>query len=195
MTQHSKYQNKNPIHQFFLQRFLSRIAEAVQKTGAKSILDAASAQGYVIAFLRERILGLSFVGVDIDRAALAEARALYPDVEFKEGDITVYRHPAPVDLVLALEVFEHIERPERAFKNLASVNSKLFLFSVPHEPFFRTMNFLRGRHWRRLGNHPEHVNLWSKRTFRRDLEPYFEIIEDCSSFPWIVYLARRKSTQ
>jgi hypothetical protein len=192
MTQHSKYQNKNPIHQFFLQRFLSCIAKAVQKTGARSILDAASAQGYVIGYLRERIPELSFVGVDIDTEALAEARALYPGIEFKEGDITVYKYPAPVDLVLALEVFEHIEGPERAFKNLAAMDSKLFLFSVPHEPFFRTMNFLRGRHWWRLGNHSDHVNLWSKARFRRDLEPFFDVIGDCSSFPWIIYLCRRK---
>ncbi len=192
MTQHSKYQNKNPLHQFFLQRFLAHITVAVEKTGAKNILDAASAQGYVIGYLKERTQGLSFVGVDIDVPALTEARAAFPDVEFKEGDITVYQHPSPVDLVLALEVFEHIEGPERAFRNLAKVDSKYFLFSVPHEPFFRLMNFLRGRHWRRLGNHPEHVNLWSKKRFRRDLEPYFEVIEDYSSFPWIIYLARRK---
>lgn len=192
MTQHSKYQNKNPIHQFFLQRFLSRIAATVHRTGARSILDAASAQGYVIDYLRHGIPGLSFVGVDIDTKALAEARVQFPDVTFIEGDITAYTHPVPVDMVLALEVFEHIEGPERAFKNLAQVHSNYFLFSVPHEPFFRIMNFLRGRHWKRLGNHPEHVNLWSKKRFRRDLGPYFEVIEDCSSFPWIIYLCRRK---
>lgn len=191
MTQHSKYQNKNPIHQFFLKRFLSRIAETVQMVEAKSILDAASAQGYVIGYLRERMPGLSFTGVDIDTEALSEARRAFPDIEFKEGDITVYQHSAPVDLVLALEVFEHIEGPERAFQNLAKVNARYFLFSVPHEPWFRTMNFLRGRHWKRLGNHPEHVNLWSKARFRRDLEPYFKVIEDRSSFPWIIYLAER----
>ncbi len=192
MTQHSKYQNKNPIHQFFLQRFLSRIQRAVKATGAKTILDAASAQGYVINYLRTRLPGLAFTGIDIDDEALAEARATLPDISFIHGDITTYVHPKPVDLVLALEVFEHVENPERAFKNLAQVKSKQFLFSVPHEPWFRMMNFLRGRHWERLGNHPEHVNLWSKRTLKRDLEPYFEVIEDYSSFPWIIYLARPK---
>lgn len=192
MTQHSKYQNKNPIHQFFLQRFLGRIAATVQRLNVKTILDAASAQGYVIGYLRARMPHLSFVGVDIDTEALREARAEFPDVEFKEGDITSYEHPNPVDLVLALEVFEHVEASERAFKNLARVDATHFLFSVPHEPFFRSMNFIRGRHWRRLGNHPEHVNLWSKARLKRDLEPYFEVIEDLSSFPWIIYLCRRK---
>ena len=192
MTQHSKYQNKNPIHQFFLQRFLSRIAEVVKDVDARSILDAASAQGYVIGYLKNRIPNLSFTGVDIDEEALEEARRTYPTEIFLLGDITAYRHPQPVDLVLALEVFEHVPEPERAFKNLAGVNAKHFLFSVPHEPWFRSMNFLRGRHWSRLGNHPEHVNLWSKRRFKRDLEPYFEVIQDYSSYPWIVYLCKRK---
>lgn len=190
MTQHSKYQNKNPIHQFFLQRFLSRAATAVRDTGAKSVLDAACAQGYVIGYLRMRVPGLSVVGIDIDTEALAEARAVFSDVEFREGDITKYVHEKPVDLVLALEVFEHVEAPERAFNNLARVDAAHFLFSVPHEPWFRTMNFLRGRHWKRLGNHPEHVNTWNKHTFKRDLEPYFEVMKDYSSFPWIIYLCR-----
>jgi SAM-dependent methyltransferase len=192
MTQHSKYQNKNPIHQFFLQRFLSHIPKVVKETGARTILDAASAQGYVMGYLHERIPDLTFTGVDLDREALEEARMLHPYAEFFEGDITTYTHLRPVDLVLALEVFEHIPEPERAFKNLARVDSKFFLFSVPHEPWFRIMNFLRGRHWRRLGNHPEHINLWSKRRFKRDLGPYFKIIGDYSSFPWIIYLCRHR---
>lgn len=193
MSQRDKYRNKNPIHQFFLKRFLSRVSRTIKESGANSILDAACAEGYVIDYLHARQPGLSFFGVDIDEPALIEARAMCPYAQFTFGDITTYRNPNEVDLTMALEVLEHIENPERTLLNLARLNSNYFLFSVPHEPYFRAMNFLRGRHWRRLGNHPEHLNLWSKHSFAKALKPYFEVVSDYSSFPWILYLARKRT--
>jgi len=192
MAQKAKYENPNPIHQFVLGRFLSRVAQAVNDTGASSILDVACAEGYVIRFLRERIHGLKFTGVDIDTQALSEARRNLPGVPFFRGDIYSYAHSGPVDLVMALEVLEHLNDVPRALQNMSRVQAKHFLFSVPHEPYFRLMNLLRGRHIKRLGNDPEHINLWSRRTFVRQVEPCFEPLRDYSSFPWTIILSRKR---
>ena len=192
MTQHQKYTNRNPIHQFVLNRFLGRVESAVRAANAKTVLDLASAQGYVIRYLSRALPTVSFVGVDIDTVAIAEARTLNPRAKFCEGNIYTYAHPAPVDLVMALEVFEHLDDVPRALENISQINARFFLFSVPHEPFFRASNFLRGRHIRRFGNHPEHVNQWSKRGSKMVLESRFDCIADYSSFPWTMFLTQLK---
>ncbi|MDP3988701.1 MAG: methyltransferase domain-containing protein [bacterium] len=195
MSQHNKYKNTNPLHQYLLNRFLEHITSAVKETGAQKILDLASAQGYVIQRLRQKLPTASFVGVDIDEEALSDARIMNPGVDFVTGDITEFQPEQPVDLVMALEVLEHLSDVPSALKNLSAIQSNWFLFSVPHEPYFRGLNFLRGRHVRRLGNHPEHCNVWGKKRFIKTIEPYFVLQADYSSFPWIVLLAKKRRAE
>ncbi len=62
------------------------------------------------------------------------------------------------ELVLCLEVLEHVPHPLAALAELRRVASRRCLISVPHEPSFRLATFLRGKHLRQWGNHPEHVH-------------------------------------
>src|SRR4030065_660295 len=68
---------------------------------------------------------------------------------------------------LILEVREHLDQPLDALRELNRVSRKYVLLSVPYEPWFRLGNLARGRHLSRFGNHPEHVNLWSRSGFSR----------------------------
>ena len=193
MSQASKYENKNPLHQYALDRFLTHIKNAVDESAATSILEVGSADGYVMKYLIDRNSILELYGVDVDRDALERARAMNPGLSFEYGNVeTNIVSRGQFDVVMALELLEHVENIGNALSNIQKLNAKYFLLSVPHEPFFRMLNFLRGRHWKRLGNHPEHLHTWGKNEFKQVISRYFSVKKDYSSFPWTIYLATKK---
>jgi 2-polyprenyl-3-methyl-5-hydroxy-6-metoxy-1,4-benzoquinol methylase len=95
------------------------------------------------------------------------------------------------DLVMCLEVLEHLPDPHRGLRELRRVTSAHCLLSVPHEPFFRATNFLRGRHVPAWGRDPEHLQHWTARQFRHLVGQYFEIERFVYSFPWVIALGRK----
>ena len=95
------------------------------------------------------------------------------------------------DLVMCLEVLEHLPVPHRGLRELRRVTSAHCLLSVPHEPFFRATNFLRGRHVPAWGRDPEHLQHWTAGQFRCLVEQYFEIERFVYSFPWVIVLGRK----
>ena len=94
------------------------------------------------------------------------------------------------DLVLCLEVIEHVDDPARAVRELARVAGRHLVVSVPHEPWFRLGSLLRGKHVTALGNHPEHVNHFNPRSLRALLEGFAEVTEVRSAFPWLIASCR-----
>jgi len=96
------------------------------------------------------------------------------------------------DLVLAIEVLEHINDYQKALNNISQFSNKYILISVPWEPAFRLSNLLRGKNIKRWGNDIEHVNNWSKKKITKIVSDYFNIIRAEISFPWTVILAQKK---
>jgi 2-polyprenyl-3-methyl-5-hydroxy-6-metoxy-1,4-benzoquinol methylase len=190
MSEASKYENTNSLHRYLLNRFLSSITQAVRSTGRQAIVEIGCADGYVYEFLRDHAeVPFNYAGFDVDLEALDRARTRFPGIAFERGSI--YDFKANADLVLCLEVLEHLEEPENALRHLAALDASDFIVSVPHEPWFALGNFARGRHIATFGNLPDHVNRWTKAQFRRQISPWFEIVKDYSSFPWIAYRLRK----
>jgi len=190
MSEASKYENRNPLHRYLLNRFLSSITQAVQSTGRQSIVEIGCADGYVYEFLRDHAgARFDYAGFDIDLDALQRARTRFPGIPFERGSI--YDFKASAELVLCLEVLEHLEEPDNALRHLAALDIRDFIVSVPHEPWFALGNLARGRHIATFGNLPDHLNRWTKTQFRRQLSPWFEVVKDYSSFPWIAYRLRK----
>jgi ubiquinone/menaquinone biosynthesis C-methylase UbiE len=88
------------------------------------------------------------------------------------------------DLVVSLEVLEHVPAPSEALAELARICRGSVVISVPREPIWRVGNMLRGRYLRDLGNTPGHVNHWSSRAFHRLAEPHLSDIEVAHPLPW-----------
>lgn len=190
----SKHTSGNPLQRYLLDRFhvvAGTLAARVTPAPAR-ILDAGCGEGFAM----RAVFGSAraeLVGLDGSLGAVQVAGALNPTRGFTAGDL--YALPFPdrsFDLVVCMEVLEHLDDPERGLRELVRVSAGWLLLSVPHEPLFRGANFLRGKNVRAWGNDPGHVNHWSHRGFRRFVGAHCEIVAARTSFPWSLALCRAR---
>ncbi|HSX58675.1 MAG TPA: class I SAM-dependent methyltransferase [Tahibacter sp.] len=103
--------------------------------GGKRVLDAACGEGYGSALLAQ-VAG-SVLGLDVDPAAVAHARARYADtanLHFDEADATRLSLPAGgFDLVVSFETLEHVEAQDALLDGLchALADDGLLVISSP----------------------------------------------------------------
>jgi SAM-dependent methyltransferase len=189
-----KYLNPNPVQRWLLLRFYRHIVGLVERTGARSILDVGCGEGFTMRELRESGLGVTTVGVDYSPAALAWSQA--NSVARSPLHVADVHHlpfsDNSFDLVLCLEVLEHVPNSGLGLRELLRVARDHVLVSVPHEPFFRGANFLRGKHVRSLGNDPEHLHTYSGRAFYRLVSAQGAVVWHGRSFPWQIALMRKE---
>ena len=190
-----KYASPNPLVQWALHGFLLKVEALVEQCAPRTILDVGCGEGLIGSYLRRQrggSRGHRYVGVDRSWQALKAAARLNPEADFFCADLTSlgFRRES-FELVLCLEVLEHIPDPLPALAELRRVTSRYCLISVPHEPFFRLANFLRGRHLRQWGNHPEHLSQWGPRSFRALLSRSFHVQELQTPFPWLLALCEQ----
>jgi len=195
-----KYLNPNPVQRYLLRRFHRQIASLLRATGAERILDAGCGEGFVVSYLLQKNDRLAIIGIDCSLEAIEIARRMVPPVLskveggvlFDVGDLREMPYgDDSFDLVMCLEVLEHLPDPQRGLRELRRVTSAYCLVSVPHEPFFRATNFLRGKHVPAWGRDPEHLQHWTAKQFHRLVAQYFEIERFVYSFPWVIALGRK----
>ena len=123
---------------------------------------------------------------------MMDARARNPqNIIYKESIYSLQRESSSFDLVICLEVLEHLDDPEMALKELGRVTNKFCLLSVPNEPLWRIMNIMRVKYISNLGNTPGHINHWSRKKFLKLLSKYFKVINYKNSTPWIIVLVEK----
>jgi 2-polyprenyl-3-methyl-5-hydroxy-6-metoxy-1,4-benzoquinol methylase len=185
-----KYHDPNPVVRFLLRRFFDRIRSAVGEIAPETVLDAGCGEGELA---RRSVLpgGTRVISLDMRTEPLAFFRAHSEQRDFVCASLAALPFAdRSLDAVLCLEVLEHLAEPAAALDELARVARRALILSVPHEPYFRIGNVLRGKHLGRWGNHPEHVQHWNFRTFGDFLRPRFGQVEIRDAFPWIVACCR-----
>lgn len=188
-----KYKTKNVLAKWLIDRFLHTVSELVHVSGTQFILEAGCGQGFVTDFLLQYIPNLSIVGIDINLELVKGSVAKDIRNSVFVGD--VYNLPfceKIFDMVICLEVLEHLTDPSCALRELSRVSKSCCILSVPNEPYFQLMALLRGKHVKRLGNHPDHVNNWGKHRFLEMIRSEFTILQIRQSFPWVVVLCRKR---
>jgi SAM-dependent methyltransferase len=188
----AKFQTSNPVVRRLIDRFYDRLRAIVEPFDASSVLDAGCGEGETIARLSD-VLPRRVSAIDILEESVAFTKRRLPFVEASRQSI--YELPfedGAFDLVLSLEVLEHLDRPSDALGELTRVGSRNLVLSVPHEPYFRLGSLLRGKYVRGLGNHPEHVNHWNRRSFSAFLEPRVDVVDVAVAFPWLIAHCRAR---
>jgi len=184
-----KYSDQSPLVQFANRRFFQAIHDMLGRIEIRSMLDAGCGEGEIIS----RLDATSIVGIDLDitRAQLARSRS--PFAMLATSDVHSLPFPTEsFDLVLMLEVLEHVGNPPVALEEAARVSSSYLLASVPNEPWWRIGNMLRFKYLRGFGNTPEHIHHWSSRGFRRFILGSFKILEIRQPFLWTFILAEKR---
>lgn len=189
-TNYEKFQTQNPIVRRLFDGFFETVGRMIAEVGPEKVLDAGCGEGETI----ERLGGLlphPVTGVDLNAESVRFAAARLPEDSFETADLLALPFDDDsFDLVLCLEVLEHIPDPRPALTELARVSSSDLILSVPHEPWFRLGSLARGNYLSGLGNHPEHVNHWNPRTFTEFLSGAVEPVEVTTSLPWVVARCR-----
>ena len=186
-----KYKNSSFLHQLVLGRFLDAMAETLTPFQQHSILDFGCGEAFFWQEMQQRSCHPSrLTGIDLRDDALDEARQRLPEHRFLKQDLLHWEPEEKFDLVMASQVLEHLPEPGQFLDKLSELSQGHILLSVPWEPFFRLCNLARGRDILRLGNHPEHINLWGARSFVRFVEKHADIIETKTVFPFLIILCK-----
>jgi len=190
---YDKYGSTNPLEQRMMRNFLGSLDRMLDGLAPQRILEIGVGEGEVMRRVRQRFPGVSLVGLDLPDQALADHwREEHLPCMF--GDAT--RLPFAddtFDLVLAIEVLEHVPGPHAALDELARVCCGQLVASVPFEPIWRAGNLARRRYVRDLGNTPGHVNHWTRWGFRRFVADRFTVECVASPLPWTMVRARAVS--
>jgi SAM-dependent methyltransferase len=183
----AKYRTRNPVVRWLTGRFLDRVARLAQAHAPGRMLEVGCGEGFVIELLSTRVPGARVDGVELDTAALARGRTRCPAASLLQAD--AYDLPflsRSYDLVVCLEVLEHLPDPQRALREIRRVSRGGCLLSVPHEPFFRIGNTLRGKNLTRLGNPVDHIQHWGAGDFARFCGQELSVRTATSAFPWLI---------
>jgi SAM-dependent methyltransferase len=140
--------------------------EICEREHLRTVVDIGCGSGFKLV----KYLGhLCTVGVDVP-ATCKFLRDKYPNHEWKEFDPTL-KFRFPVDLVIASDVIEHLERPNELMELIGSFSPRWILLSTPDR------NLLR------YGTHdgpplnPAHIREWSFLEFQAYVKHYFDLSE------------------
>lgn len=189
---YDKYRARNPLIRWLTKRFLGELDTVLDELARVSpqarVLEVGCGEGEITSRLRRRwpsvtALDLPDSGLRREWSHVEGARFLHANAEclpFRDGEF---------DIVVSVEVFEHLLDPGRGLGELARVGSGHLLLSVPREPLFRLGNLLTGRHLGALGNTPGHLNHWSGGSFQRFVATVATVQRRLSPLPWTIVWA------
>jgi SAM-dependent methyltransferase len=186
---YDKYGSTNPIEQRMMRGFMATLDSMLEGLAPTRILEVGVGEGQVMGRLRDRFPGVPLIGVDLPDVALVDAwRADGLACAFGDATTLPFADDS-FDLVLAIEVLEHVPSPQLALLELRRVCRSTLVASVPFEPVWRVGNMARRRYLRELGNTPGHVNHWTRWGFARFVGAGFHVDRVASPLPWTMVRA------
>ena len=183
---YDKYASGNPIEKRMMAGFFASLDAALPVTPPQTILEVGAGEGEVAQRLRERFPEASITIVDLPDDELA-GHWHSAGLDGLFGSVEDLPFPDDAfDLVLGIEMLEHVPNPRRALEEFARVARGSAVFSVPREPIWRVLNMARGKYWSDLGNTPGHIQHWSSGSFAKLIGSYFAVDTVRRPLPWTV---------
>ena len=185
-----KYEKEGLVGRWLVDNFYTAVRKVLlpEVTPGDLVLEIGCGAGYSSRNLRESLpVGVDFIGSDVGETLLHKARSRNPGtVFFRQSAYDLALPDRSVDVVVMLEVLEHLENPTLALAEVHRVARKAAVISTPREPIWRTLNFMRGKYVSDLGNTPGHIQHWSSRGLRRQVNNLFRVVGVAQPLPWTV---------
>lgn len=194
---YDKYHSANKIEKKLMDNFFAKIIRILngRRINPKAILEAGCGEGHVTGYLANLFKDAKIKGFDVSETVIEKAKNNFPEIEFEKNNIyKTGEDDGKFDLVVACEVLEHLEKPEKALEELRRVSAKYILISVPREPLWRFMNMMRGKYISDFGNTPGHIQHWGKKSMLKFLNTCrgIKVIGIECPIPWIMFLIEKK---
>lgn len=186
---YNKYESKNPLVNLLMKIYFKNLYNLIipVKNEINSSLDIGCGEGYITQYMNS--LGFDIEGADASEYIINIAKYMHPTIPFNIKSIyDIGSYNKRYDLVMAVEVLEHLNNPNQALKELRKVSDKYVFISVPNEPLFRICNILRFKYICNFGNTPGHINHWTRRSFETFLSKEFDKITLKTSTLWLMAL-------
>jgi 2-polyprenyl-3-methyl-5-hydroxy-6-metoxy-1,4-benzoquinol methylase len=183
----AKYTTGNAISRRLVGGFFDALGRAVAGVGnVRRVLEVGCGEGVSTERLGQMLPpDATLRAGDIDADRLAAARQRNPGVAFANESIyELSCEDRSFDLVVMLEVLEHLADPVAALREACRASRRWVICSVPREPLWRALNLARGSYVGSLGNTPGHLNHWSARSFTRFVGSQLDVRQRLSPLPW-----------
>lgn len=185
---YDKYATGNPVERRLVEGFMTALDASLPDRPVRRILEVGAGEGEVAGRLRRRWPDATLVTLDLPDETLAHEWGDWSGVFASAHDLPFADDS--FDLVLAIEVLEHVPDPVAAVAEIRRVASADVVASVPREPLWRVLNMARGKYLRDLGNTPGHINHWGRRAFVELLGRDLSVTGVRSPLPWTMVAAR-----
>lgn len=178
----------NPVERALVAGFTAALLDLLPRA-PRRVLEVGCGEGGQLRKVADQAPLASLYGFDLPSDDLA-ARWEGLDAAMVCGSAEALPFPDDsFDLVLALEVLEHVPDPSAVVREIARVATGAVVLSVPWEPVWRMGNLVRGRYLRDLGNTPGHLQHFGRRSFRRLVGEHLVVRQLRRPVPWTFVLA------
>ena len=141
------YSNPNPLMNFLFWERLYRVMQHIEKKGEiGGILDFGCGSGVMLPFLSQRADEIIAVDIDLD-----PLRRLEKYIDFDEKICFLENHvdipPNSLDLIIALDVLEHVDNLDEVFAELALLlkpGGEIIVSGPTENIFYKLGRFLAG---------------------------------------------------
>jgi len=190
-----KYFSKNPLKPRLLDAFFKNLFMMIYARGKpNSILEVGCGEGIAGYLIKHEFAGLEYVGSDIRMSHLRAARNIVGKELVGANGMNLPFPDKSFDMVLFLEVFEHVEGWGKVLAEGLRVARKSVIFSVPAYPWYQLSNLVFGNNIRRLGENHDHINQFSREDLKVGKEFLFSDISQTVfkisyvkfSYPWLI---------
>ena len=176
------YLSRNPLIQYVYRRFFRELLAQLENQHFESLLDVGCGEGIVSNLISKNFPTMRIVGVDVDEEVLGVGSLLYSDLSFVSSDLHFLPFlESEFDVVICMEVLEHLTRPSKILVELSRVARKRLILSVPNSKVFRILNALRLK-----GRMPDHIQDFNAASVDRLLCNFIKARQTKVVNPWIL---------
>ncbi|MEX2601054.1 MAG: methyltransferase [Balneolaceae bacterium] len=113
------------LRSWYIRRELKTVGQKLDREGPWTLLDAGSGFGQYDRFLLHHFQNLTIVAIDLKEEYLQDCKNYFREeintgrISFSKQDLVELKVDSLYDLVLCVDVLEHIENDQRVFRNLS----------------------------------------------------------------------------